>query len=88
MGFLNRVVPNESLEDEVEDLARSLVKKASHALFSTKRHVNAVTNEMVGTARSWSDADGLVAAFADDESAKARRDYLLSRTKAAKDTSV
>ena len=28
MGFLNRVVSNESLEDEVEDLARSLVKKA------------------------------------------------------------
>ncbi len=78
-GFVNRVVPDETLDREVEALAHSLSKKASHALFSTKRHVNAVTDQMVGSMRSWSDADGLVAAFGDEESAAVRRDYLRSR---------
>jgi enoyl-CoA hydratase/carnithine racemase len=78
-GFLNRVVPAEELEPSVLELARSLATKASHALFSTKRHVNAVTDQMVGTMRSWSDADGLVTAFGDDECAAARREYLRAR---------
>ena len=77
-GFLNRVVADDQLDREVAELAASLSKKASHALFSTKRHVNAVTDQMVGTMRSWSDADGLVTAFADEECAAARRDYLHS----------
>jgi len=78
-GFLNRVVPAGELEKTVLELARSLASKASHALFSTKRHVNAVTDQMVGTMRSWSDADGLVTAFNDAECAAARRDYLHAR---------
>jgi len=78
-GFLNRVVPAERLEAEVEELAMLLSKKARHALFSTKRHVNAITEQMLGTNRSWSDADGLVAAFQDEESRQARRDYLAAR---------
>ena len=78
-GFLNRSVPAEELDNSVLELARSLASKASHALFSTKRHVNAVTDQMVGTMRSWSDADGLVTAFNDAECTTARRDYLLAR---------
>jgi enoyl-CoA hydratase/carnithine racemase len=80
-GFLNRVVPGDALEETVLSLARSLAGKASHALVSTKRHVNAVTDQMVGTMRSWSDADGLVTAFQDDECAAARRAYLEGRRK-------
>ena len=80
-GFLNRVVPAEELEACALSLARSLAAKASHALFSTKRHVNAVTDQMVGTMRSWADADGLVTAFGDAECAEARRAYLLARRK-------
>jgi len=80
-GFLNRVVPTAELDSTVEDLARSLAAKASHALFSTKRHVNAVTDQMVGTMRSWADADGLVTAFGDAECADARRRYLEGRNK-------
>lgn len=80
-GFLNRVVPAEELDDRVLELARSLASKALHALTSTKRHVNAVTEQMVGTMRSWSDADGLVTAFNDAECATARRDYLQARTR-------
>lgn len=78
-GFLNRVVPVASLDAEVEALATSLARKARHALSSTKRHVNAVTDQMVGTGRSWADADGLVTAFGDPECAEARRDYLKRR---------
>ena len=78
-GFLNRLVPPEDLEASVLALAGSLASKASHTLTSTKRHVNAVTDQMVGTMRSWSDADGLVTAFADPECADARRAYLRSR---------
>jgi enoyl-CoA hydratase/carnithine racemase len=78
-GFLNRVVPEAALDAEALALARSLASKASHALFSTKRHVNAVTEQMVGTAHAWSDADGLVTAFHDAECGEARRAYLKSR---------
>jgi enoyl-CoA hydratase/carnithine racemase len=78
-GFLNRVVPGDALDAEVEALAQALAEKAGVALLATKRHVNAVTSQMVGTARSWSDADGLVTALADPECAEARRRYLTRR---------
>ncbi len=78
-GFLNRLVPGEDLDAVVGELAESVAAKASHAIFSTKRHVNAVTDQMVGTMRSWSDADGLVTAMGDEECAQARRAYMKGR---------
>lgn len=80
-GFLNRVVPEDQLDATVDALAESLSKKASLTIFATKRHVNAVTDQMVGTMRSWSDADGLATALNDEECAQARRDYLEARSK-------
>ncbi len=80
-GFLNRVVPASELTSAVDELALTVSAKASHAIFSTKRHVNAVTDQMVGTMRSWSDADGLVTAFQDPECAEARGAYLADRGK-------
>jgi enoyl-CoA hydratase/carnithine racemase len=79
VGFVNRVVPVDALDAEVEALARELCSKAAYPLAATKRHVNAVTAQTVGTARSWSDADGLLTALADGECAEARRRYLASR---------
>ncbi len=79
IGFVNRIVPAADLLSTAEALARSLAAKASHALLSTKRHVNAITGQMVGTTRSWADADGLVTAFGDEECDQARRDYLTKR---------
>ena len=79
IGFLNELVPAEDLERRAEELATSLAAKSAHALFSTKRHVNAITDQMVGTMRSWADADGLVTAFGDAESAEIRRAYLRAR---------
>jgi enoyl-CoA hydratase/carnithine racemase len=84
-GFLNRVVPPGELDGAVQELARSLAAKAAHPIFSTKRHVNAVTEQMVGTMRSWADADGLVTAFGDAECGEARRAYLVARSRAAAD---
>jgi enoyl-CoA hydratase/carnithine racemase len=82
-GFLNRVVPAAELDAEVEALARALARKAAFPLLATKRHVNAVTAQMVGTARSWSDADGLATALGDPECAAARRAYLAARRQAS-----
>ncbi len=78
-GFLNRVVPDAELDTTVESLATDLAAKAPLTIFATKRHVNAVTDQMVGTMRSWSDADGLVAAFNDPACGDARKAYLARR---------
>ena len=75
-GFLNQVVTEQELTATVDELALQLAGKAAHALLATKRHVNAVTEQMVGTMRSWSDADGLVVALSDEECAEARERYL------------
>jgi enoyl-CoA hydratase/carnithine racemase len=66
-GFLNRVVPEAALDAEVEGLVQQLLNKPKLALLETKAHVNAVTESMVGTGRSWADADGLQAGLRDEE---------------------
>jgi enoyl-CoA hydratase/carnithine racemase len=76
MGFLNRVVPAAELDGSVEDLVRQLEAKSPLTLAATKRHVNAVTEGMVGTARAWNDADSLVTALRDPESRAAAAAYL------------
>ncbi len=79
-GFLNRVVDSDALESETQTLAALIAKKASHAIASTKQHVNAVTAQMVGTTRSWADADGLVVALHDTECNTARAQYLATKS--------
>jgi enoyl-CoA hydratase/carnithine racemase len=75
-GFLNRVVSADELDGFVEDLASRLASKPKLALLATKRHTNAVTEEMVGTMRSWSDADGLLAGLRDPEGKESAARYL------------
>lgn len=76
MGFLNRVVPSSDLESAVDELVAQLAAKSALTLTATKRHTNAVTESMVGTARAWSDADSLVTALGDAESRAAAQAYL------------
>jgi enoyl-CoA hydratase/carnithine racemase len=76
LGFLNRVVPADELDSEVEALAESLVAMPALPLEATKRHVNAVTSAMVATDRAWSDAHALIAARSDPESQAAAERYL------------
>jgi enoyl-CoA hydratase/carnithine racemase len=75
-GFVNRVVPEADLDEEVERLVQQLLTKSALTLSATKRHTNAVTEGMVATARSWTDADALVTALHDPESRDAATAYL------------
>jgi enoyl-CoA hydratase/carnithine racemase len=75
-GFVNRVVASADLDQEVESLVAQLLTKSPLTLRSTKRHVDAVTRQMVGLDRSWADADSLVAALRDPESRASAKAYL------------
>lgn len=78
-GFLNRGVPEEELDATVNELAQCIASKPAIPIFATKRHTNAVTNQMIGVDRAWSDADSLVAALYDPECSAAREAYVKSR---------
>jgi enoyl-CoA hydratase/carnithine racemase len=78
-GVLNRVVPEDRLDDEVDELAGLLASKSALTLTATKLHTNAVADGMVATARAWNDADSLVGALHDPESRQAAARYLEAR---------
>jgi enoyl-CoA hydratase/carnithine racemase len=78
-GFLNRVVEEGDLDATLDALVADLVAKPALSLLATKAHTNAVTESMVGTGRSWSDADGLAAGFLDPEGREVRQRYLEQR---------
>ncbi|MEM7360055.1 MAG: enoyl-CoA hydratase/isomerase family protein [Pseudomonadota bacterium] len=81
LGFLNRVVNEAQLDGEVSELAATLAAKPTMPIAATKTHVNAVASQMVGMARSWSDADGLLGGLTDPECQAARAAYLKARIK-------
>lgn len=78
-GFLNRIVADADVAREAYRLAAQVATKPRSAILATKRHVDAVSAAMVGAAHAWSDADGLLAAFLDEEAVEARRRYLAAR---------
>lgn len=78
-GFLNRVVPADDLDQAVQALAEQVATKPRNPVSATKRHVNAVTSQMTGTMRSWSDADSLLAAMIDPECIASREAYIKAR---------
>jgi enoyl-CoA hydratase/carnithine racemase len=78
-GFLNRVVSEDQLDEVVQTLAAQIAAKPAMPVAATKAHVNAVTAQMVGTMRAWSDADGLIGGLMDPECAQARQDYVKAR---------
>lgn len=81
LGFLNTIVGDDELSARVDELARSIAAKPGYALRTTKQQVNAVTEEMAGTARNAADADALVFATFDRESREISAAYLKSRNK-------
>ncbi|MCB0978313.1 MAG: enoyl-CoA hydratase/isomerase family protein [Acidimicrobiales bacterium] len=83
LHFLNRVVDPSELDESVDRLAAELAAKPGFALRVTKQQVNAVVEEMAGTARNASDADTLQAALGDPESRAASHRYLEARAKKA-----
>ncbi|HEY1833190.1 MAG TPA: enoyl-CoA hydratase/isomerase family protein [Solirubrobacteraceae bacterium] len=76
LGFLNRVVANEQLDETVEELVAELERKSSLTLMATKRAVNATSEAIASTAGAWSDADALLSALEDPESRRVAREYL------------
>jgi enoyl-CoA hydratase/carnithine racemase len=81
LHFVNRVVPTDELDAATLMLAQELATKPGFALRSTKQQVDAVTEEMAGTARNANDADALVVAMGDPESRAASRRYLEQRAR-------
>ena len=81
LRWINTVVTRDELDRHVTDLASSLAAKPLYALRTTKAHVNAVSEEMIGTGRSVLDADSLVYAMRDPESRRASASYLSARKK-------
>lgn len=75
-GFLNRVVPDGELDTTIENLVADLLRMPRLALLATKLHTNAVTESMVSTSRSWSDADGLLAGLRDPDGRASAQRYL------------
>lgn len=78
-GFLNRVVPESELDQVVQALAEQIAAKPALPVAATKAHVNAVTAQMVGTMRAWSDADSLIGALIDPECTASREAYVKAR---------
>ena len=78
-GFLNRVVSEDDLDAEVIKLAQQIAAKPAYPVAATKAHVAAVTAQMVGTQRAWSDADSLIGGLLDPECGAAREAYIKAR---------
>jgi enoyl-CoA hydratase/carnithine racemase len=76
LGLVQRVVPEDRLDDEVEQLVEVLAAKPRGPMVATKRNIDAVTRQMVGTDRAFADADALVAALSDPGSMDAGEAYL------------
>jgi enoyl-CoA hydratase/carnithine racemase len=76
LGLVQRVVDDDGLDDAVETLAAQLAPRAPAALLPTKRHVDAITAQMVGLGRSWDEADGFLTALHDEDSRAAAARYL------------
>jgi len=68
--WINRVVPLERIEEEVEQLARELAAKPSVPIMITKDHVNAIARVMGAGLTSYADGD-LARAAADEKEAGA-----------------
>jgi enoyl-CoA hydratase/carnithine racemase len=75
-GFLNRVVADDELETTVNELATLVESKPAFATQATKSATNAVTAQMVGTARSWNDAEALQAGLRDPEGKTSAKAYM------------
>jgi len=78
-GFLNRLAPADDIDAAIHSLVAAVIDKPRLPVWATKRHVDAVTRQMVGLDRSWNDADSLVSATQDSECRAARDAYIASK---------
>lgn len=78
MGFVNRVVPADELEQHTATLAEKIAAMPAVPVAITKEHVNAVSRAMAGQT-SYADGDVLLSAFASPEGIEAREAYIERR---------
>ena len=78
MGFVNRVVPVDDLEQHTAKLAEEVAAMPAVPVAITKEHVNAVSRAMAGHT-SYADGDVLLSAFASPEGIEARKAYIERR---------
>ena len=83
LRFVNRVVPEEDLDREVEGMASLLATKARFLIRQTKQLVDAVLEEAYPTRQSFRDAEVTLAALQDEESREATQRYLRLRDRRA-----
>lgn len=81
LRFVNRVVPAAALDAEADALAAALAAKPAYALRHTKEQVDAVAEEMGGTARNGTDRQLIVGAMHDAESRDVAAAYLAARAR-------
>jgi len=79
MGFVNRVVPFDELDEQVEQLAAQIIAMPSVPVVITKEHVNAVSLAMSAGLTAFADGEALLSAITDPESLQARTDYAARR---------
>ncbi|MEX2207374.1 MAG: enoyl-CoA hydratase/isomerase family protein [Myxococcota bacterium] len=75
-GFLNRVVPAQQLDAEVEALAAQLLAMPTVPVTITKEHVNSVARAMGAGTTAFADGDALLSAAFDPESLAAAERYM------------
>jgi enoyl-CoA hydratase/carnithine racemase len=79
LGFVNRVVPFDELDQSVEQLAAEIIAMPSVPVVITKEHVNAVSRAMCAGLTAFADGEALLSAITDPESIQARRSYTQRR---------
>ncbi len=78
LGFVNRVVPADELEQHTGKLAEEIAAMPAAPVAITKEHVNAVSRAMAGHT-SYADGDVLLSAFSSPEGVEARKAYIERR---------
>jgi enoyl-CoA hydratase/carnithine racemase len=78
MGFVNRVVPPDELEQHSAKLAEEIAAMPAVPVAITKEHVNAVCRA-IASHTSYADGDVLLSAFASPEGVEARKAYIERR---------
>ena len=75
LGFVNRVVPAESLDSVAHEMAQTMAGRSLYVIEQTKAAVLAATDEIVSTRGSHADAGKMIGALSDDESRKIAEAY-------------
>jgi enoyl-CoA hydratase/carnithine racemase len=78
MGFVNRVVPPDELDQHTARLAEEIAAMPGVPVAITKQHVNAVTRA-IASHTSYADGDVLLSALTSPEGIEARRAYVERR---------